>query len=276
MVRGPIVHDESGRPRVLQGPRGMEFSVALILTAAAMIALYAGLDDRNDRLFASGASFFSPRTSLDDEIALVPITVIAYYSYFPLLFFLAVITGRDRRLMYEGVIGYVGIAVIGFLFFWLLPSRMVQPDISACTTASCRSLAAMYRLDNGYNIFPSMHVGYSTLVWLFFRRYMPELARPVGAVVLAIVLSTLLCKRHYIVDIPAAVLMAVLVFRLAMRFGLRLTRLMGFLGPALVLLGVALAPGVARADDRFLRTPTACRAASPRVCACGARLRRSP
>ena len=63
MVRGPIVHDESGRPRALQRPRGTEFSLALILTAAAMIALYAGLDDRNDRLFASGASFFSPRTS---------------------------------------------------------------------------------------------------------------------------------------------------------------------------------------------------------------------
>jgi hypothetical protein len=251
MARGPIVCDEGGRPRALQAPRAIEFTIALVLTAAAMMALYAGLDHRNDRLLASGASFFSPKTSLDDDIALVPITVIAYYSYFPLLFFFAVITGRDRRLMYEGVIGYVGIAIVGFLFFWLLPSRMMQPDISACTTAPCRSLALMYRLDNGYNIFPSMHVGYSTLVWLFFRRYMRELARAVGAVVLAIILSTLLCKRHYVVDIPAAVVMAVLVFALSRRYGQWLSRRMGFLGPALVVLVVLLAPRRARADDRL-------------------------
>ena len=249
MVRGPIVQDEGGRERALQSPRALEFTIALVLTAAAMIALYAGLDARNERLFASGASFFSPKTSFDDAIALVPITVVAYYSYFPLLFFFAVITGRDRRLMYEGVIGYVGIAIIGFLFFWLLPSRMVQPDLAACTTASCRALAAMYRLDNGFNIFPSMHVGYSTLVWLFFRRYLKDLARPVGCVVLAIILSTLLCKRHYIVDIPAAVVMALLVFELARRYGGRLSQRMGFLGPALVVLVVVLAPRSARADD---------------------------
>ena len=256
MVRGPIVHDESGRRRALTSPRGTEFSIALILTAAAMIALYKGLDGRNERLLASGASFFSPRISLDDDIALVPVFVIAYYSYFPLLFFFSVITGRDRRLMYEGVIGYVGIAIIGFLFFWLLPSRMVQPDLSGCTTASCRSLAAMYRVDNGFNIFPSMHVGYSTLVWLFFRRYMPEVARAVGALVLAIVLSTLLCKRHYIVDIPAAVVMALVVFAAAQRYGGRLARTMRFLGPATVALGVALAPRDARADDEHISQAT--------------------
>jgi hypothetical protein len=249
MVRGPIVHDERGRRRELSGPGGMEFLIALVLTAAAMIALYAGLDGRNARLLASGASFFSPRLSFDDDIAIVPVFVVAYYSYFPLLFFFAVITGRDRRLMYEGVIGYVGIAILGFLFFWVLPSRMVQPDISACATASCRSLAAMYRLDNGFNIFPSMHVGYSTLVWLFFRRYMPELSRAVGAVVLAIAASTLLCKRHYIVDIPAAVVLAVVVFALSQRYGVTLARLMSFAGPALVLVSVTLLPSIAGADD---------------------------
>ncbi len=151
--------------------------------------------------------------------------------------------------MYEGVIGYVGTAVVGFLFFLLLPSRMVQPDLSTCTTVACRSLDAMYRLDNGYSIFPSMHVGYATLVWLFFRKYMPELALAVGALVLAIVLSTLLCKRHYIVDLPAAVVMAVVVFRVSQRFGPRLARAMGFAGPALAVLAVIFAPRVARADD---------------------------
>jgi len=225
MVRGPIVDDERGRPRPLSRPGVLELAIALVLTAAVMIALYSGLDGRNAKLVASGASLFSPRLPLDDRVALMPIFIVAYYSYFPLLFFFSVVTGRDRRLMYEGVIGYVGIAIVGFLFFWLLPSRMVQPDLSACTSASCRSLDAMYRLDGGFNIFPSMHVGYSTLVWLFFRRYMPELAGVVGGWVAAIILSTLLCKRHYIVDIPAAVALAVAVYLVAQRYGRRLALL---------------------------------------------------
>ncbi len=227
VVRGPVVTDEHGVRRALTRPAAFEFVTALVVTAGAMIVLYTGLDGRNKAMLASGAPFFSPSTSLDDTVSLVPVTVVAYYSYFPLLFFFSILTIRDRRIMYEGVVGYLGTAMIGFLFFWLVPSRMVQPDLAACTTTACRSLDAMYRLDDGFNIFPSMHVGYSTLVWLFFRRYMPELARPVGAVVFAIVVSTLLCKRHYFVDIPLAVAMACVVYPVSCRVGPRLARALG-------------------------------------------------
>ncbi len=249
--RGPIVHDEDGRPRRLVRPGAFEFVLALVVTAAAMIVLYSGLDGRNEAMLARGESFFSPKTKVDDLVGLVPIFTIAYYSYFVLLFFFSVITIRDRRVMYEGVVGYCGCAVVGFAFYWLLPSRMIQPDISWCTSASCRALDAMYRLDNGFNIFPSMHVGYSTLVWLFYRRYMPEVARPVAFVVLAIGVSTMVCKRHYFVDIPSAVIMAAVVFMASRALGPRLAKALRFLGPKVIvaLAIVAAAPSIARADD---------------------------
>ncbi len=249
--RGPIVHDEEGNPRALVRPRAIEFALALVVTAAAMIVLYSGLDGRNAAMLARGEAFFSPKTQLDDAVGFVPIFTVAYYSYFVLLFFFSVITIRDRRLMYEGVVGYFGCAVIGFAFFWLVPSRMLQPDISWCTSTSCRALDAMYQLDNGFNIFPSMHVGYSTLVWLFYRRYMPELATPVGFVVLAIGVSTMTCKRHYFVDIPTAVAMAVVVFYASRSLGPRLAKALRFLGPAAIVPAALLlgAPRTARADD---------------------------
>src|SRR5205085_4886332 len=128
--------------------------------------------------------------------------VVPYYTYFPLLFFFSVVTARDRRLMYEGVVGYLTTAAIAFVTFLLVPSRMIQPDISSCTSTLCRMLESMYRLDDGFNIIPSLHVAYSTLVWMFFRRYMPELTWHVGIVVFLIALSTLLLKRHYFVDVP--------------------------------------------------------------------------
>lgn len=231
IVRGPIVHDENGNVRALARPTALEFVLALLVTAAAMIALYSGLDGRNRAMLASGRAFFSPSTRIDEALGFVPIFVFAYYSYFVLLFFFSVLTIRDRRIMYEGVVGYLGIAAIGFLFFWLVPSRMVQPDLSGCDALPCRMLEPMYRLDDGFNIFPSLHVGYSTLVWLFFRRYMPEVARPILAVLFAIALSTLFCKRHYFVDLPVAVAMGVSVHLVALATGHRLAKALRFLGP---------------------------------------------
>ncbi len=82
MVRGPLVYDERGQRRALVRPRLAEFVTALILTAIAMIVLYAALDGRNQKLLERGATFFSPHTSWDDHIALMPGFVVAYYSYF--------------------------------------------------------------------------------------------------------------------------------------------------------------------------------------------------
>lgn len=75
-----------------------------------------------------------PVVQTGDAVGFVPIFTVAYYSYFVLLFLFSIITIRDRRLMYEGVVGYFGCAVVGFAFFWLVPSRMIQPDISWCTS----------------------------------------------------------------------------------------------------------------------------------------------
>lgn len=229
--RGPLVFDARGRPRPLAPPSKGEFLLMLASCTAVMMALYVGLGDRNAALLREGAPLFVPRTAIDDAISLVPAFVIPYYSYFPLLFFLSVIAIRDRRVLYESVVGYLTAAAIGFLTFWLLPSRMLEPDLSACPTLACRLITVMQGTDQGFNIFPSLHVTYSTLVWLFYRRYMPEVGRPLGVLVYAIALSTLFCKRHYLVDIPAAVAVAVGTFHVAVAAGPRLAMALRRLGP---------------------------------------------
>lgn len=232
MRRGPIVHDRRGRERALVWPGVFEFVFWLVICTITMLVLYSGLDPRNAKLLSEGGFVLVPRTALDDALSFWPWLVVPYYSYFPLLLFFSVLTIRDRRLTYEGVVGYLSIAAVAFLTFFFVPSRMLQPDISSCAATStlCGMLDSMYRLDNGFNILPSLHVAYSTLVWLFFRRYMPELRWYVGTLVFLIALATVLLKRHYFVDIPAGVALATLVFHAARALGPRLadaTRPMG-------------------------------------------------
>lgn len=230
MRRGPIVRDRHGHERRLVWPGLFEFVFWLVICTITMLVLYSGLDTRNAKLLAEGGFILVPRTALDDALSFWPWLVVPYYSYFALLLFFSVLTIRDRRLTYEGVVGYLTIAAIAFITFFFVPSRMLQPDISSCPSTLCRMLAAMYRLDDGFNILPSLHVAYSTLVWLFFRRYMPELRWYVGMLVFLIALATVLLKRHYFVDIPAGIVLATVVFHAARVLGPRLadaTRPMG-------------------------------------------------
>lgn len=230
MRRGPIVLDRHGVRRALVRPGAFEFVFWLVICTITMLVLYSGLDQRNAKLLAEGGRILVPSTSLDDALTLWPWLVVPYYAYFPLLLSFSIITIRDRRLTYEGVVGYLTIAAVSFLTFFFVPSRMIQPDISRCSTTLCGMLDAMYVLDKGFNILPSLHVAYSTFVWLYFRHYLPELRWYVGALVFLIVLATVLLKRHYLVDIPAGIGLATVVFHAARVLGPRLadaTRPMG-------------------------------------------------
>jgi membrane-associated phospholipid phosphatase len=192
--------DEAARPSLRE---------ALVVTAVsvvAMVGLYSGLGSRNADL-APGA-LFRPSTALDDALPLVVPFVWIYYAYFPLTLSLHFVTHRDRRLLYQAFAGYLTLAVAGFAFFALLPSQMPQPSLAGCTTADCAALDLMYRSDEGFNAFPSMHVAYSVFVAAFFwehaRRWSPV---PI-ALAVGIAASTVLCKRHFLVDVPTGAALA--------------------------------------------------------------------
>jgi membrane-associated phospholipid phosphatase len=78
-------------------------------------------------------------------------------------------------------------------------------------------VALEYRLDEPYNLFPSLHVAISWLAWLACR----DRVRPRAlflAVVVAISISTVFVKQHYIVDVVAGVALAVAAWAAAGRW----------------------------------------------------------
>lgn len=189
-------------------PKLRESLLVTVISVAAMVGLYSGLDARNTRLLAAGETLFTPLTPLDAAIPLVVPFVWIYYAYFPLTLSLHVVTRARREWLYEALSGYLLLAVTGFCFFALVPSQMPQPSLAACASADCRALDLMYRSDDGFHAFPSMHVAYSVYVALFFRDHAPKKAWLPTLLALGIAASTLLCKRHFVVDVPVGALLA--------------------------------------------------------------------
>ena len=212
-------------------PSLRESIIATLASIAAMVGLYSGLDGRNARLVASGATLFRPITSLDEAIPLFVPFVWIYYSYFPLTLSPHLITHRRRGLLYEVFAGYLALAVVGFAFFSLLPSQMPQPSLASCGSAGCTALDVMYRSDEGFNAFPSMHVAYSVFVAAFFWEHARSRKWALLPVALAcgIAASTLLCKRHFVVDVPAGAALALCMRPFARWAGRPLSRALALL-----------------------------------------------
>jgi membrane-associated phospholipid phosphatase len=201
-----------------------EFLLMTLACCAMCSTCYFALTERNAGLAERGAWVFSPEVALDGAIPLQLGWIWVYYAYFPALFTIALVTTADRRVMYEGVVAYFSVAAMSLLFFGLLPSRMVQPDLGTCTTIECTLLEVMYRADEGFNIFPSLHVAQPTMITCFFWRYWKPGAIAMALLTAGIMASTVFLRRHYLVDIPAGAALGVMAYVLGRAFGPRLHR----------------------------------------------------
>jgi hypothetical protein len=205
-------------------PGTFEFLLMTAACCAMCSTCYFALNGRNAELAASGAWVFAPEIGIDAAIPLQLGWIWIYYAYFPALFAIALVTTADRRVMYEGVVAYFSVAAMSLTSFWLLPSRMTQPDLGECASLQCSMLEAMYRADEGFNIFPSLHVAQPTMITCFFWRYWRPGAIAMGLLTVGIMASTVLLRRHYLVDLPAGVALGMLAYALGRLLGPSLHR----------------------------------------------------
>lgn len=210
----------------VESPSALELSCNAIMCAVFIVPSYFLFSSRNQALVEDGHSLFLPMLAVDDAIPLVPEFIWLYCLYYPAFFVVLLATTADRRVMYEGVVGYVVTALLALVCFGLLPSRMDQPSLEGCATTACALLSRMYAADGGDHIFPSLHVAYPVCAWLLMRRTLsPWIARPFLVLVLGIAASTVFLKRHALVDVPAGVLTGFLAWYVGRCMGWRLLRL---------------------------------------------------
>jgi len=171
-------------------------------------------------------------TPLDLRIAFEPRWIWAYASLallVPLSPLLA--TSRDGLVRYAR--GLAWLCVASFVVFWLVP--VVGPRPAA--TPSDGLYGLIVSVDRPLNSFPSLHAGLTAYSLLYAWRILREalsnrawrLSVALGVVWAGLILySTLATKQHWVLDLPAGILLAGAAHALAWRSADRVREAAGF------------------------------------------------
>lgn len=175
---------------------------ALVVSASAFAFIY--VNKMNAAIAAAGTPFTGLETWADAYIPFIPQFVWFYFLYY--LWVLAVVPVlNDRESFYHTAAAFAVLQVAAVTTFVLFPSFMVRPEVVG-DGWSYDLVRWMYKVDEGFNLIPSLHVGHSTLVALTYREHKPKVFPIIAAGTFMIALSTVFIKQHYIIDVPVGFL----------------------------------------------------------------------
>ncbi len=188
--------------------------ITMFVAGLLSISFYY-LDWHNNLLWKEGSSFHYLNTWIDQSVPFEPEFVWLYLLYYPFCFApIILLTNIDtfRRI----ALAYLFEDVIAFIVFIVYPTKMIRPDI-VVNSISTEALSLVYKVDPGFNVFPSLHVANSLLVALIFYRYNKKLGILFILIAVLISISTLYVKQHYLLDIFAGVIDALVVYAIVFK-----------------------------------------------------------
>lgn len=187
----------------------------IITTIFIVVAAYAYFyaNEVNLALEKSGGAFTIIKTQWDDWIPFIPEFIYPYYIYFPFML-LVVPISKTRLQFYHVVTAFAILESTAIATFILFPTKMIRPFVEPINF-TYQLLDSMYSVDPGYNLLPSLHVGHSVLVSVFFFVYERKYFLPVFLIAITICLSTVFIKQHYVIDIPFGILYSLTAYNLA-------------------------------------------------------------
>lgn len=197
---------------------------------------------------AESSVVHAPALALDRLLPLSPEWSLIYGALYAFLIVLPVFVIRHEELIGRTVRAYLSIWMLAYICFLVYPTTAPRPHTVLGNGFAVWGLRFLYDADPPYNCFPSLHVAHSFVSALACQR----VNRTVGFVAIScaslVALSTLYTKQHYVVDVVAGILLALLAFAVFLRgFSLaripeldrRLAPVLAACVSGLVLLGVA-------------------------------------
>lgn len=223
MVRRHLEQSLQHTPRIRIETFGLFLLMAGVLTSLEFTVFHI-----QTGWAEAGREFWRPEISLDAHIPLVPAWIWPYWLYFAFLG-TPIWLVRDRLELAELAGGVVFVHLVGFAFFLVWPSEMPRAPLTCSyEELTCGLVGAMYLLDPGYGVFPSLHVAASVFIAAFAFRVHSRLAWPIFGFAVAVVASTLFVRQHYIIDLPAGMLLAAVAGRVGMTLGRTVAGRVGF------------------------------------------------
>ena len=154
-------------------------------------------------------------TSIDKAIPFNRYFVLPYLSWYGYVFlFLVLFSIINKRAYYRLAISLSVGMIICYTVFHFFPTTVPRPTIIQNDIYS-KLIIGIYKNDNPYNCFPSVHVVNAMIVAIFVNREVKfnKLVKIISSLITAlIVLSTMFIKQHVFVDVLSGIIVAYAVY----------------------------------------------------------------
>ena len=178
-------------------------------------------------LLCANRTHYDLSLPLDHMIPLVPWTVAIYFGCFA---FWAVhyvmIAWQGKETMVRFFAADFWSKAVCFVIFLLFPTMIVRPEVTG-TGFWNFVMKFLYRIDQPYNLFPSIHCLLAVLCWLSVRKdeKIPTWYRTLALLfAVAVCISTLTTRQHVLADVFGGTLLAVGSWWATKRFPLTRTK----------------------------------------------------
>ena len=180
--------------------------VPLLLTVSCNALAYDGT-----RLVTANMVHYNLSNRLDDQIPLIPWTVVIYFGCY-VLWIVNYILGcrQERKTAFRFISADFLAKIICMICFVIFPTTNVRPIISGNTIWDV-GMRLLYRMDAADNLFPSIHCLTSWFCYIAVRENdkIPLWYRRFSAFAAVLVfISTLTTKQHVLIDVVAGVALA--------------------------------------------------------------------
>jgi membrane-associated phospholipid phosphatase len=188
-----------------------EYIFTTIVLALFLILIFFVTDQYMAMQLPKGKFFWSPSLKWDHEIPVYPVWIWIYLLYFPLCFLPITWkeTWANKIFFRKTITGFAFTSLMANFTFWIFPSRILRPAFES-DGINGRLMMLVYKLDPGFNIFPSLHVALAAyiacLAWSVKKKL---LSTGVWILCFLIALSTLFVKQHYIPDLPSGLVFGI-------------------------------------------------------------------
>lgn len=161
------------------------------------------------------------KTSIDNLIPFNQYFIIPYLGwYLYVAIFLALICVLNGKTYFKLLISINMGMLICFLIYSIFPTHVPRPEIFGNDIFS-NLVRGLYKRDNPYNCFPSIHVLNSELVaiYVFKEEKMNSVLKIISSsIAISIILATLFIKQHYVSDAVSATILAYFLYFICNKF----------------------------------------------------------
>ncbi|HET7292719.1 MAG TPA: phosphatase PAP2 family protein [Vicinamibacteria bacterium] len=172
---------------------------------AALVPFYIFIPE-----WTSGRTPHVPELDLDRSMPLQPIWALVYGALYLFLIILPVFVVREGELIRRTVAAYLMVWIAAYLCFLAYPTIAPRPTDVIGDGFLAWGLRFLYSADPPYNCFPSLHVAHSFVSALSCHRVHRALGITAALCASLVGVSTLYSKQHYVLDVVAGILLALI------------------------------------------------------------------